>query len=693
MKQLKIVLLILFPLLLSSFSASASITDVEPSDKSVEYLRYIFGSTVDIITGGTGPAEPDSMLGAISEILNAGMLIFTGLIVGYVFLTGVLNSAHEGNPLGKSYSTMWIPLRMVLAVSLVLPFSGGYSTMQIGVLWVAGHGIGLANSTWSRALDYMAGTGTLYPPEISVNHEQMALNLLSSRVCMHAINTADRHLNIHDDPIEMVVGEYEGNLKGSAVARFFGVASEHKVMQRYASVYSSESAASEYAAASTTNFANGTPRHYGANPCGSVELKFSEIDSSNGSANLQRTFQKSIVDAHAILDEDLDSIAQQIVMRAVDENAPNPDISALYQVVVTYKKEYGKAVQAAVSGMADLKLNNWANGNPSASGSTMGARDAGWISVGAWYWDIQRLNAENQKMLSIKPIYTGFNDQVLQHPDFSMFETAIASYRDKMLVPNWDGTPVNALERSSYSDHNLGLSVVLATAEKGLNLALTDPDPVSGLANFGHTIITTFETAYVVLKGLEIVAQTADDGAEALGGLSGGAARLVSSPLFQLAEGATSLLIFAGFLLIPLAIMLSFYLPATPMILWIMGVIGWFILLIEAVIAAPIWATSHAMPEGNGFVGQRAMAGYMVMLSLFLRPTLMIFGFFAAAVLIIVMGKVVALLFIPAMAGMVGDHLSGLFTLFAMLSIFTVLMIQIAHRVYGLIHEYFPITE
>ena len=113
----------------------------------------------------------------------------------------------------------------------------------------------------------------------------------------------------------------------------------------------------------------------------------------------------------------------------------------------------------------------------------------------------------------------------------------------------------------------------------------------------------------------------------------------------------------------------------------------WHCMLIEAVIAAPIWAASHAMPEGNGFVGQRAMAGYMVALSLFLRPTLMIFGFFAAAVLIIVMGKVVALLFIPAMSGMIGDHLAGIVTLFAMLGILVVVIIQIAHRAFGLIHE------
>ena len=188
MKLLK-PLVILLPLLLSSTTTFASITDVNPDDKSVEYLRYIFDSVVDVINGGTGPANPDSILGALSEVLNTGMLVFTGLIVGYVFLTGVLNSASEGNPLGKMYSTMWVPLRMVIALSLVLPFSGGYSTMQIGVLWIAGHGIGLANTTWNRALDYMSASGTLYPPNVAIDFEKVAANILESRVCMHGIKS------------------------------------------------------------------------------------------------------------------------------------------------------------------------------------------------------------------------------------------------------------------------------------------------------------------------------------------------------------------------------------------------------------------------------------------------------------------------------------------------------------------------
>lgn len=677
----------LLPLLLSSGFASASITDVNPQDKSVEYLRYILGSVVDVITGGTGPASPDSIIGALSEILNAGMLIFTGLIVGYVFLTGVLNSAHEGNPLGKMYSTMWIPLRMVIALSLVLPFSGGYSTMQIGVLWVAGHGIGLANSAWNKALDYMSASGTLYPPNVALNFEDIAGNILESRVCMHGINTADRHVNVEEKPVEIVGGNSITDLRTPGQVGLIEMPPQHRVMQRYDSTYSLVGAGVAYASAWLAGFPNGVPRNYGSNPCGSITMEFSEIDSSTGIEPEVVSFQQRIIQAHADLDERLDPLARSIVLKAVDDTAPDPDPLAFNDAVQIYKTEYLKAVNDTLAAIATKRINRFANGNPETANSTLGARDAGWISVGAWYWDLQRINSETQKMVTVKPQLAGPTPDAIENADYSVFMDQMGVYRSNMMVTDANGYTVNAMERSSYADDNLGLRVVMATIEKSLDVVLSEPDPLAGLANLGHSIIGAFEAAILVAIPVKIAAKTADDSAEAVGGLSGGAARVITSTALQLADGALTVVIFAAFLLLPLALMLAFYLPATPMILWIMGVVGWFTMLIEAVIAAPIWAASHAMPEGNGFVGQRAMAGYMVALSLFLRPTLMIFGFFSAAVLIIVMGKVVALLFIPAMSGMIGDSLAGVVTLFAMLSILIVVMVQIAHRAFGLIHQ------
>lgn len=684
--NLKILFLLTLPFL--SNIVFASVTDVDPDDKSLEYLRYIFGNTVDIITGGVGPSDPDSVLGAMSQILNTGMLVFTGLIVGYVFLTGVLNSAHEGNPLGKMYSSMWVPLRMVIALSLVLPFSGGYSTMQIGVLWLAGHGIGLANTTWNAALDHISGTGTLYPPQIAVDYEKTAMRILESRVCMHGINTADRHVNIEEKPVEIVQGQQVTSVRSAGTTSTTPIPVQHKVMQRYDSSYNLVSAAGAYSAAWLSGFSAGVPRNYGANPCGSITLEFAEIDEGTAIDSPVRNFQSKIIAIHADLDANLDPLARQLVLKAVDDTAADPDITAFNDAVQTFKAEYEKSVNEALSEIATARMSKWAGGNPDAAGTTMGAREAGWITVGAWYWDLQRINAETQKMVTVVAELAEPTGAVIENEDYQQFVDALNAYSENMLVtdPN-TGSPVNALERSTYADDNLGLSAVMSSAESVINYSLSEPDPLSGMANVGHTIITSFEVALTAAWVLDTVAGVADDAADTVGGFTGGAARVGTSTAAHLTNQVLWSLIGAGMLLIPIALMLAYYLPATPMILWIMGVAAWFIMLIEAVIAAPVWAAAHVFPEGNGFVGERAKAGYMVALSLFLRPTLAIFGFFAGMLLIIVMGKVLMLLFLPAMSGMIGDSLSGVVTFFALLAIFTLVLVQIAHRCFGLIHE------
>jgi len=680
-------LLFVFAFIFFGGDALASITEVKPTDKSVEWLRYIFGSVVDIITGGTGPTSPDSILGALSEILNTGMLFFTSLILGYVFLTGVLNSAHEGNPLGKMYNTMWIPIRMVIALALVLPFAGGYSTMQIGVIWIAGHGVGLANTSWDRALEYMSATGSLYPPQISTNYENIGKNMLEARVCMHGINTADRHINIQEDPGEMVNNNQNGNVAVSGEAVSIPAAAKHIVQQKYDSRYNIISASGAYAAAWLADFSAGVPRSYGTDPCGSVTLQFAEIDQGITIESSVISFQQKIIEATANLDEDLDPLARSIVLKAVDDTQPAPDLNAFNTAVQTYKTDYEKAVEEAMSAIATARINKWAGDDTDVAGTTMSASDAGWISAGAWYWEFQRVNSETQQMVNVKPELAPPTSDAKENSDYAMFESALVQYVENMLVQDEFGNTVSLMARSSYAEDDWSLNKILDMTKVSIDFALTNPDPVSGMANIGHTMINAVEIGYLASLPVYIVADTAVDVADATGGFTGGGVMLIASPILSLIEEGRTLLVIAGMLLMPIAIMLAFYLPATPMILWIMGVAGWFILLIEAVIAAPIWAASHAMPEGNGFVGQRAMAGYMVMLSLFLRPTLMLFGFFASMVLMIVMGKVVSFLFLPAMSSMNAGNVAGIVTYFAMLGIFTAIIIQIAHRSYGLIHE------
>ncbi len=64
-----------------------------------------------------------------------------------------------------------------------------------------------------------------------------------------------------------------------------------------------------------------------------------------------------------------------------------------------------------------------------------------------------------------------------------------------------------------------------------------------------------------------------------------------------------------------------FFLPIMPALYYYSAVIGWYVLFVECLIAAPIWALMHIRFDGEGMVGS-ASSGYKIILNMFLRPSL-----------------------------------------------------------------------
>ncbi|EQD24037.1 MAG: hypothetical protein D084_Lepto4C00620G0001, partial [Leptospirillum sp. Group IV 'UBA BS'] len=68
--------------------------------------------------------------------------------------------------------------------------------------------------------------------------------------------------------------------------------------------------------------------------------------------------------------------------------------------------------------------------------------------------------------------------------------------------------------------------------------------------------------------------------------------------------------------------------PMLPFIFFNWGVLLWTLILLEGLIAIPLWGIAHANPEGEGFISSEAKAGYLKVLDVLIRPSLLILGFF-----------------------------------------------------------------
>ena len=128
---------------------------------------------------------------------------------------------------------------------------------------------------------------------------------------------------------------------------------------------------------------------------------------------------------------------------------------------------------------------------------------------------------------------------------------------------------------------------------------------------------------------------------------------------------------------------------AIPFIRWVSALTGWVILILEALVAAPIWLCAHALPEGEGAAGQHGKRGYLLLLGIIIRPPLMVAGFFAAVILMNVIGRLIGVSFEMLVAGTSQAKVLGITGTISMLVILGIVVIMTANKLFSLIH-YLP---
>lgn len=78
-----------------------------------------------------------------------------------------------------------------------------------------------------------------------------------------------------------------------------------------------------------------------------------------------------------------------------------------------------------------------------------------------------------------------------------------------------------------------------------------------------------------------------------------------------------------------LAMVLAFYAPMIPFLIWCLACINWMIGVIESMVAAPIVALGITSPQGHDFLGKAELC-MMLILAVFIRPAAMVIGFIFA---------------------------------------------------------------
>ncbi|WP_342627803.1 DotA/TraY family protein [Nguyenibacter vanlangensis] len=582
--------------------------------------------SLELIFPGVGPLNGNASQAAQGLFSASGgfLAVLSAVAVAMLAwhaISGTVATAHEGTILGQNWHTVWAPLRLCFGFGMLAP-AKGVCLAQVLVIYVALYGGSLGNLVWSR---YSAGlvTPSLNAPPLPATGA-LVRDFTEAELCRQSL-IADGALTgpLFDLPTTMP-GETVGGTTGENIEVSLG------------NLYNS--IAARFTGGNLTSSAQSN-RHliawnYGV--CGTISGTFAV---GSGGDSTVTAFDKARL---AAIEQARDAISGGVAQfidyqkNPVKYEAQTPT----YQVMDMARTGFTKAISDAKSTLdtkfqaAGQVLIDAQDGNNSNVSSFLNdGNKYGWMTAGMFYMSIARLQsaayslASDIPQVSIPPMSATDKSEHIDLKTWSYAGNYVKAGEAALqpLTIQWNASDDTAdLRNAALAGSTQGSTASLHSVQKWLfdkifsigNKYLVGINPANGspiqqLADFGNEVLNTI--SIVVLGGLA--------GGTMLGGPAGAAAlagAVASGPLSFVG-------IIIGMLLL-VGVEHAYIIPMMPFIEFTFAAIGILITVVEAFMVLPVWAFMHVRMDGSEFVNEQQKSGYVLLLSLFLRIPLTVFG-------------------------------------------------------------------
>ncbi|MDR2353567.1 MAG: DotA/TraY family protein [Deltaproteobacteria bacterium] len=620
--------------------------EVPAEDLSGRIISEIMGKGWDSLTGGELSSQAVTLAHDILSAFNWVALAGVSVLFILVMLQGIAGTAHEGVPFGRRFSALWMPLRFAGAMSFLAPVFKGLSLFQLFLLMAVGYSVNLANFVWDTGLDFFVESGgriSLKAPEnIAQDAEDLGNNILRSLVIQ------EYYAQSLDDPIS---GPFTpesffptvGNVEGQYLLTFQ------------------------------------PPPEGRLKPGDLGRIRVPCPDPDEYLCGVRLAAVRGLI-------TELAPLASKIA------SPTHPLTRAEGMVLATAIHNYELAIQPYLD-VAD-ELQSEVLGKDLKEFQAV-AQQGGWVTAGAYYWTIARLNERSRQILYQGVVFSeGLGIEAMEGEVLADFEAVMERYNRYVsgaYTPERSvGATGVAAEFPSVAWVNDKLSGALG--RYGLNRLidhLETGDPIATLASLGNFLITSAELVIGIRIAFMGVAHSVGDTSTSLFGqiigvFTGNVSTVVAGMVQGVIAGLGPYLLLLSVLLISYGFFLAYFLPALPFILWISGVLGWLILVMESLVAAPLWVAAHALPEGEGLAGNAGRKGYMLFLGVLLRPPLMVFGFLIAMALLNGVGRVIGHIFGAFGFAFLGESFLGVSGFMAFSVILGISVVTATWKLFGL---------
>ena len=614
------------------------------TDHSVDMLRSIFGPVIDALVTG---ADPDSVSAASNVIatmmsfFNSGILIVGTLIVSYVAAMGTINTANDGEAMGRNWSSLWTPVRIVAGGAVLLPTASGYSFIQLVVLMFALWGVGFANGTYK--------TG-------------MAIGVLSPDGVVQGVNDPGSFYGLRDFGKQYLAASYCARAANQIYpgAQVSAAPSADKT--------TTNGGRTEYLFQikdrnATTNLGGGEPL------CGTVSISQYTAQPAKDATGIEAALeqlraaaQNAKIQAATNLMTDLEAWVNTWP-DDISGDWSNVDSAKFNELVNSAETQVAAALMAALSDTTAVK-----SGFQSLATSLT---SEGWAMSGGWYQRvgevrgrIAAITSESVGSVSAPSLSALPADAAASLLIGSVTTVTEAISKKSEIKGNYKaptsgpGDLTSVIPKDAQSDINIGsinadfdakvslwinsMMESMVEMATGANTSGTTPlcgtaGQMGGSLNRMKCIGDYLTVARAGIGAADVAIKT---GASALRVVAGTLSSVkgvgtgldldkVVTPIWDwVIEVPVKQLAMMATYIEPMAFYFGVFLPSLPYVIFMTVVVGWILAVLQSLIAAPLWAVMHMTPDRT-FVGSQSQ-GYLLLLSLFARPALAVVGLFAA---------------------------------------------------------------
>lgn len=633
-------------LLLPAVSHADAISDITSTttadDLSMKGLVSMFGQIVnDPLNAAIGDGG-DTLVSQVIKVFCSSLLIVATAVAGYLLIKKTSQTAHDGVFLDRDKASMWMPIRILAGFSLLTPLPNGWCLASLLMLFMAKLGIGIANmGTQATMAAFQAGQTFVLQP-VAPSTDSLARELFRANLCMFGINASLDAVNT------------AGGLSSSG----------------------------DYINQSVLPGDNGFILKSRSYTCGGATI---DVNSASATSDIDMT---AVQDAHITalneMQRALRSGAQEFVSGVLArQQSEDANLVSAEAIIQNASQIYENRVTAA---LRSANLNNQLKNLTAQVVESI--TDHGWFELGAWYQTLATANNRVSEVAAAKG--SAFGSSAGQRPAIDDEYRLVMSAYQAQSSSSGAGmlTAKSSYKANEMSGADGVIDYVFHTMFQDLtawSTGLSADDngivnPLIAMKNFGDRLLTTSEVGIATFAGIQALSEGTKSS------LVGKAASLFG---FDTVPALiSSIAWFVKIVLIALlgfGVTLSVYLPMLPFIIWLMACVNYLIIVGEAIFAAPLWAFSHLLSDGEG-MGHKTSHGYLFLLNLAFRPILMVGGFLLGGTALFVGGMLLNTLFETAVANGHSSSVVGVATFIGTLAVYCSLSL-------GLVSTSFSLTN